>query len=246
MSPEWIKLCVLLYSLIGPANKYVQSPPNAFILKEGDQIVAIGDSITDQGGYLRDIDAVLAAKYPALKLPPIINVGISGQKAEDLVGRFEKDVIHAHTKDGQEVKPALVTISIGVNDVWHRVEKPHDPEVLATYWKNVDKMVQMAQDADIKVILLTPTLIGEDISGEGNQRLILYSQVMKEIGRARQCTVVDLHQVFVDAVAKRPADRKGRDPWLTVDGVHMRPEGDGLMAIGVLRAMGVPDAMIRR
>lgn len=246
MPAEWIKLCVLLYSLVGPGNKYTQQPPEGLLLKEGDQIVAIGDSITAQGGYLRDIDAVLAASYPKLKLPPIINVGISGQKAEDLVGRFENDVINAKTKDGQPVKPAVVTLSIGVNDVWHRAEKPHDPEVVATYWKNVDKMVEMAQAADIKVILLTPTVISEDVNGEANQRLLMYVQVMKEIGRARKCTVVDLHQMFVDALGKRPKDRTGTDPWLTADGVHMRPEGDGIMAIGVLRAMGVPDANIRK
>jgi lysophospholipase L1-like esterase len=62
-------------------------------LKEGSQIVAIGDSITQGGGYLRDIDAVLAQQYPDLKLPKVINKGISGQKAEDLVKRFDKDVV---------------------------------------------------------------------------------------------------------------------------------------------------------
>ena len=37
------------------------------------------------GGYFRDIDAVLAAQYPEMKIPKVINKGISGQKAEDLV-----------------------------------------------------------------------------------------------------------------------------------------------------------------
>jgi hypothetical protein len=32
--------------------------------------------------------------------------------------------------------------------------------------------------------------------------------------------------------------------WLTGDGVHMQPLGDGVMAVGVLRGLGVPDAKI--
>ncbi len=52
--------------------------------------MAIGDSITAGGGYLRDIDAVLAQQYPDLKIPKVVNKGIGGQKAEDLVKRFDR------------------------------------------------------------------------------------------------------------------------------------------------------------
>ena len=76
---------------------------------------------------LRDIDAVLAQQYPDLKIPKVVNKGISGQKAEDLIKRFDKDVVRQ--------KPAFVTISIGINDVWHRLKSPHDEKVLATYRK---------------------------------------------------------------------------------------------------------------
>ncbi len=79
----------------------------------GGQIVAIGDSITAQGGYLRDMDAVFAGQYPDQNIPAIINAGIGGQKAEDLIARFDKDVI--------QKKPARVTIDIGINAVWLRV-----------------------------------------------------------------------------------------------------------------------------
>ena len=42
------------------------------------------------------------------------------------------------------------------------------------------------------------------------------------------------------ALTKKPADFKGN--WLTADGVHMKPMGDAIMALGILRAVGVPDA----
>ena len=72
----------MILPLIGPAPA---DTPTELQLKPGDQIVAIGDSITQGGGYLRDIDEVLARRYPQLKLPKVINKGIGGQKAEDLV-----------------------------------------------------------------------------------------------------------------------------------------------------------------
>ena len=233
MPPTLAKLFATLIALIGPP---APDMPKELQLKAGDQIVAIGDSITQDGGYLRDIDAALAAHYPDLKLPKVINVGISGQKAEDLVPRFEKDVVAK--------KPQWVTLSIGINDVWHRLSAPADPKVLARYTENVSKMVDMAQAAGIKVILLAPTVIQEDANAEGNKRLAAYVAAEKKIAAEKKCQFVDLHQMFLDAVAKKPADAK--DKWLTRDGVHMHPLGDALMALGVLRALGVPDAKLSK
>ena len=221
----------LVLSLIGPAPADM---PKQLQLQAGDQIVAIGDSITAAGGYLRDIDAVLAAQYPDLKLPKVINKGIGGQKAEDLVRRFDADVV--------KLKPACVTISIGINDVWHRLGAAHDAKVLAAYRENVATMVDHAQQAGIKVILLTPTLIQEDPNGEGNKRLVQYVEAEKQIAAEKKCRIVDLHGLFLTALKQKPASQK--DNWLTSDGVHMKPLGDAIMATGALRALGVADEKI--
>jgi lysophospholipase L1-like esterase len=218
------KLFAVALALVGPAPA---DSPKELQLKPRDQIVAIGDSITAGGGYLRDIDAVFAQQYPGLKIPRVVNKGISGQKAEDLVKRFDADVV--------QLKPAFVTISIGINDVWHRLGKPHDEKVLADYQENVAKMVADAQQAGIKVILLTPTVIQEEPGTEGNQRLAMY------VAAEKKCQLVDLHGMFLTALKQKPAGQKS---WLTGDGVHMKPLGDAAMALGVLRALGVPDAKI--
>jgi lysophospholipase L1-like esterase len=226
-------LLSILLATLGPSKEQGE-----FMLEEGDQIVAIGDSITQAGGYLRNVDAVLAQQYPGLKLPKIVNVGISGQKAEDLVKRFERDVVSR--------KPALVTLSIGINDVWHRLKDPHDAQVLAKYKENVSKMVDRAQAAGVKVVLLTPTVIQEDPKSEGNQRLKLYVEAMRQIAAEKKVRVVNLHQMFLDVLAKRPKElgESAKGLVLTTDGVHMNTAGDALMAIGVLRGLGVPDHKI--
>jgi N-acetyl-beta-hexosaminidase len=231
MSDSISKVFALVLSLIGPPPA---DTPKQLQLKGGDQIVAIGDSITQGGGYLRDIDAVLAKAYPELKLPRVINRGISGQKAEDLVRRFDADVVR--------LNPAFVTISIGINDVWHRLGAPHDAKVLAEYKKHVATMVEHAQRAGIKVILLTPTLIQEDPYSEGNKRLVQYVEAERQIAAEKKCQFVDLHGFFLKALKQKPAAEQGN--WLTGDGVHMKPLGDAIMASGVLRALGVPDEKI--
>ncbi len=220
------------------ASDFGMNLPKDLILKPGDQIISIGDSITQAGGYLRDVDQTLAALHPELKLPKIINVGIGGQKAEDLIKRFQNDVI--------DRKPAVVTISIGINDVWHRAGKPHDPKVLAEYWSNVNEMVTKAEAAGIKVILLTPTVIHEDLNTAENGRLKIYVEAMKRIARDRKTTLIDLHRLFNVAIEHRPKDVANPKKWLTGDGVHMNPEGDALMAIGMLRGLGIHRASISK
>jgi hypothetical protein len=76
--------------------------------------------------------------------------------------------------------------------------------------------------------------IGRRRANEGNKR---GEHSGKIEGHGSQ--FVNLHQLFLDALAKKPASVKGN--WLTRDGVHMQPVGDALMALGALRAFGVPD-----
>lgn len=221
-------------SLVGPAP---EDTPATLRLKPGQTVVAIGDSITAYGnfnGYLTMWDTFLAQHCPDLDIPKIINAGIGGQTSEDLVARFQSDVV--------DKKPDLVTISVGINDVWSRLGASHDEAVLAAYKQNVTTMVDMAQAAGIEVILLSPTIIVEDVDSDGNRRLAMYVEAEKQIAQAKNCAVVDLHRMFLTALQKKPSGEEAT--WLTTDGVHMKPLGYAIMAIGLLRGMGVSDAML--
>ncbi len=176
MTAAIVKLFATVLALVGPAPA---DSPKEFQLKSGQQIVAIGDSITAEGGvretgFLRVIDAVLAKQYPDKTFPKVINAGRGGQRSEHLVPRFDTDVV--------TLKPAYVIIAIGINDVWQRLNVPDDEKMLAEYKKNVTTMVDAAQKAGIKVILLTPTVIGEDVT-EGRQQAA--AQVRR--GRKTDC-----------------------------------------------------------
>jgi lysophospholipase L1-like esterase len=209
--------------MVGPT-----AAPAQLLVKPGDKISFMGDSITQQGGYVRLTDYVLKTDYPDLKAT-VFNAGIGGQKAENMEPRFVHDM---HLVD----KPAFCFISVGINDVWHRVGAPIDPAVLEAYKGNVIKMVDEAQAAGATAVLLTPTLIYEDLNSEGNKRLVAFVDAEKQIATDKKAVLVDLHQMFITAEAAKPAGLR-----LTADGVHMNAYGDAIMAYGVLRALGVPD-----
>ena len=223
---EPAKVLSTMIGFIQPNEK----APDAPLIKSGDRVSFVGDSITAYGGYVRIAAFVLKTGYPEIRLPEFVKSGTSGAKAEDLAPRFEKDSQLAQN-------PKSVFLSEGMNDVLHRTA--NTPAIIEAYRKNVTDMVDKAQGAGAKVILMTPTVVEENPPSDRNKRLAEFANVMKEIAAVKNCGVLDLHAIFLEAIAKKPASLK-----LTKDGIHMNLYGDTLMAIGILRALGVPDSKI--
>lgn len=196
------------------------------LVKEGQKIAFLGDSITQAGagpkGYVTLVTKGLEAvgvKTSAVK------AGISGHKSNDMLGRLERDVLSK--------KPDWMTLSCGVNDVWHGA----NGVLLDQYKVNITKIVERCQAANIKVMLLTSTMIGEDEANPNNQKLIGYNQFLHELAKEKKCLIVDLN-ADMQAAIKEASDKKG-GKLLTSDGVHMNPAGNQMMASGVLGGFGL-------
>ncbi len=214
---------------------------------EGVQrIVMLGDSITQVGdgpdGYVGIVRNTLKGDYPDHPIE-VINAGISGQKAPDMHARFQRDVLDKH--------PQIVMISVGVNDVWHDFRTPQWTARVPTgdsgrgvklpiYNKEVEAMVAEAQAAGTRVIILSPTLVYEDLNCAENKRLMEYARAERQIADTHHATFVDLNRTFRDVVAKYQQAAGKRSLLLTVDGVHMNKAGNALMADCVLKALEVP------
>lgn len=210
--------------------------PEGLRVKTGDQIAFMGDSITstnmNRGGYLRLVEYVLKQNYPELKLT-FVNAGIGGHRADMMAPRFLKDCkIGAGT--------TLVFINAGVNDVGQRKDRALDQEYQDMYRSNLVKMAEEAQAAGVPAIMMTPTIIYESADSAENQRMQVYANLMKQVAQEKGCGLVDLHGMFMAAIANKPAGGL----YLTNDAVHMAAYGDALIALGVLRALGVPDATL--
>ena len=107
------------------------------LIGNGDIVLFQGDSITDAGrdrkrednandgralgsGYAFLIASHLLAERADADLK-IYNRGISGNKVFQLAERWDKDCI--------ALKPNLVSILIGVNDIWHKLNGQYDGTV---------------------------------------------------------------------------------------------------------------------
>lgn len=201
------------------------------LIKDGDKIAFMGDSITQGGnaspaGYVNLVMAGLKmfGVKDAVKIP----AGISGHKSLQMNKRLEKDVLSK--------KPQWMTFSCGVNDVWHgKTGVPLD-----RYKELVADIFDRCDAAGVKVIVLTATMIFEDHNGALNQQLAPYNAWLREEAARRKYPLADLNADMQAEIARiRKIDGKPGNK-LTRDGVHMNFPGDVMMAWGVLRAMGVP------
>ena len=187
----------------------------------------IGDSITEWGrfedqenmgqNYVRMIRDHLAIQGLDT-FPEIINRGIGGNRITDLVERWQEDVI--------DHDPDLVSISIGVNDVWRQVDGSEIDQVFPDQYEElyIDLIERTQAELDADIILMQPTIIEEEIDSLGNQKLKVYVNVVNRLAKKYDLVVVPTHQVFLDYI-----NRGGPLP-LTIDGVHMTSTGNALMA----------------
>jgi inosine-uridine nucleoside N-ribohydrolase/lysophospholipase L1-like esterase len=246
-SANFVLTGLILLTLSSPVAAQTPVPP---LLQGVTRIVTLGDSITQgggrPGGYVWLLDRYLDAVYPSAPVE-IVNAGISGHKATDMQARFERDVLAA--------RPQLVTISVGVNDVWHafrdfktRTDYPDgrlpNGVPLPLYVEKVEAMIVAAKAAGIRVVLLTPTPIHEDPASPENARLAGYVKALTALGAKHQATVVDLNTAMTRAIAAHQREAGRRVNVLTTDGVHLNPAGNQLVAWTILRGLGVPDAAL--
>lgn len=202
-------------------------------IKPGEKVAFLGDSITQQGkgsptGYVNLVAGALAQQGVKIE---VIGAGISGHKSNQMLERLERDVLSK--------QPQWMTLSCGVNDVWHG----QNGVPLEDYKKNITAIVDRAQAAGIKVVLLTSTMIGEDQANPNNQKLIPYNDFLKSLAKEKKCLLADLNQRMQDAVKK--ADTPGKNA-LTGDGVHMAFPGNVMMAEGILETVGLDAEQLRK
>lgn len=189
------------------------------------RVVFFGDSITQAGvqptGYITKLDSIVKqANLP--DSVELIGSGIGGNKVYDLYLRMEDDVLKKN--------PDVVLIYVGINDVWHKASSGTgtDPDKFEKFYRAIIKRLQ---DKNIKVILCTPSVIGErnDNSNQQDGDLNQYSNIIRSIAKDLSLPVCDLHSAFSDYLkANNPANaEKGI---LTVDRVHLNEKGNLLVA----------------
>ncbi|MDR7073481.1 SGNH/GDSL hydrolase family protein [Fictibacillus barbaricus] len=196
------------------------------------KIIFIGDSITasnknaDQerlgNGYVRMIKEHLEKSGKEIQ---IINKGVNGHRVTDLAFRWKRDVI--------DLEPDLVSISIGVNDVWRQLDSPDLNQVGTEKFEAVyrELLTQLKTNTSAQIVLMEPTIIEENPESKGNQMLISYVEIVQKLVEEFDAIHVPTHEVFITHLKNEP------EAALTTDGVHMKVIGNELMANAWLKAV---------
>ena len=195
-------------------------------LKDSERIVMLGDSITQAGvkpdGYVTIFTERLQENFPDKKIT-VIGAGISGNKVPDLQKRLEKDVLAK--------EPTLVFIYIGINDVWHGEKNPAKGTSKEAFHAGLNEIIDKIQAAGSRVILCTPSVIGEKKAGTNNldEQLDDFAAISRDVAEKQEVPLCDLRKAFQSYLSRKNPDDKDRGI-LTNDGVHLTELGNKFVA----------------
>lgn len=189
------------------------------------KVLFFGDSITQQAiqpnGYIVKMDSIIKQSHLSDSIQ-LIGAGVSGNKIYDLYLRLETDVL--------DKNPDVVLIYIGINDIWHKRTSQTGTDA-DKYEKFYRAIIKKLQDKKIKVILCTPTVIGEknDCSNEQDGDLNKYSDIIRNLSKELSLPLVDLRKIFTEYLKNSNPSNQEKGI-LTVDKVHLNPTGNLVVA----------------
>ena len=192
------------------------------------KIVFQGDSITDAGrdrrnyhnlgqGYPKFAAELIREAYPDTDFE-FINFGISGNRTCELFDRLYKDAI--------EFQPDIISLFIGINDVWHRYEPTRilttDEQIMTNYRAILERV---KNETNAKIIVLVPYVLdckGVEYLKPDHARL---AAMVKELGAKYADVVIPLDELFDEAMKTQP-----HPLYYSADGVHPNEEGAKFIA----------------
>jgi len=210
-------------------------------LANGMTILFQGDSITDArrqnrqapspneqasmgNGYASMAASALLASRPELNLS-IYNRGISGNKVHQLDARWQKECI--------DYQPDVLSILIGVNDIWHGLNGKYDGTV-KTYENDYRALLQRTRKAlpNVQLVICEPFVLK---CGAVNEKWFpefdQYRAAARKVADENAAVFVPFQTMFDQAINFAPPQH-----WAG-DGVHPSPYGASLMADFWLQAV---------
>jgi lysophospholipase L1-like esterase len=220
----------------------------------GQRVLWLGDSITQDGKYVTDIEYALGKRYPDQKFD-VVSIGLASETTSGQTEKrhpFPRPDVHERLKRAlDKVKPSVVVACYGMNDgIYH----PQSPERFAAFKKGVQSLIDTVRASGARLILLTPPPFDAKVAGNvqksgaadysymdpyENYDDVLAEYAAWEMGlRERGLNVIDLHTPLAE-YRKR---ERGTDPGFkdTGDGIHPDAAGHLAMARVFLNGLGVP------
>ena len=196
--------------------------------------VFIGDSITDTGrredpegygnGYVSRIREQLLVNDPACTTE-ILNRGVSGDTVRELRQRWQTDAV--------ALKPDLLSVKIGVNDVWRSFDGAPDQAVgTDEYRATLRGLLGEASALDCRLVLVTPFLVEPDRQEPMRREVEHRARIVAELASEFGAALVELQPAFDAAM-----DASSPERWAP-DRVHPSGPGHLLIARGLAGSAG--------
>lgn len=202
------------------------------------KILFQGDSITDAGrdrsdchnlgsGYPKYAAKFIMERYPDIDFD-FINLGISGDRTEQLVARLDKDFI--------EVDPDVISIMIGVNDTWHFAQAGSDWMPHEFFEKNYRCVLsKIKAETHAKIIMIEQFLLPAEDKDYFRADLNPKIDITRRLAREFADVYIPLDGLFAKALLTHPSK------YWSDDGVH--PNANGSEFIGRVYADAFSELM---
>jgi acyl-CoA thioesterase I len=188
------------------------------VLKDGDTVLFIGDSITDVDrrnevhaplgrGYVNFAANLLIARHASLDLK-VVNTGISGHTVRNLVKRWHADCLdHA---------PAVISIMIGINDLWRRFDKRPEQIANAVYPEEYEAayrslLTQARAAGNPQLVLMEPFMFCNDKSDPMFQGLPPYIEIVRRLAKEFDAILVPLQTHIDKEITSVPPQKWSKD-----------------------------------
>ncbi|MDZ4687294.1 MAG: SGNH/GDSL hydrolase family protein [Planctomycetaceae bacterium] len=224
-----VRWCAVLLGMCGAGS--VQAAE--FFFKDGDVVVMIGDSITEQHLYSNFVEMWTVTRFPQWKLT-FRNVGIGGDSSGGGNSRFARDVL-LH-------KPTAMTVDFGMNDGRYRA---FGEDTFKPYMDGLQGMADKAKAANIRTAWATPQPLDNGDQGPTalvgyNQTLEKFSEGVKTIADQNGGLFVDQFHPYLAALDRARGKGPKYDRITGGDAVHPGPPGQALMAASILKGLSFP------
>lgn len=205
-----------------------------FAIRDGDRVVLLGDSITEQRQYTTFIETYALTRFPKWRLS-FRNLGWGGDTAQGGLGRAARDLL--------PLKPTFVTIDFGMNDHGYR---PFQDDIFNNYIDHQTRLTALLKEHGARVALLTPQPIEErrpdPDQDPRNQSLRRMSDGLRTVATNQQVLFADQFDPYLAVMLQA----RKTDPAALIgggDAVHPGPVGHTLMAWAVLKCLDAPAAV---
>lgn len=192
------------------------------------KILFQGDSITDAGrdkrnyhdlglGYPKYAAEHIRADFPDTDFE-FINFGISGNRTSELFDRLYNDAI--------AFQPDIISILIGINDIWHR----HNANRIATTDAQIELnyrciLERLKRETNAKIVMLAPYVLDAVDKDYIRDDLKTVLPIVRKLAEEFADVFIPLDKHFEEALKTQPEPL-----YYSADGVH--PNDNGRMFIG--------------